>query len=132
VELAGALNLDGVYAELGQADVFVLLTEIGPSGYRDGFPTVVLEAMAAGLPVLATGLSGIPEMVVDGVTGMLVRERDPEAASAALACLLESAELRQSMGHAGRARVRDLFALDAAADQLTALLAQNTSPAAPK
>jgi glycosyltransferase involved in cell wall biosynthesis len=124
VELVGALALDGVYAELRQADVFVLLTEIGPSGYRDGLPTVILEAMAAGLPVLATSLSGIPEMVLDGVTGLLVRERDVEGASRALECLLGSAELRRVMGLAGQARVRSLFDLDRSADQLAALLTQ--------
>jgi glycosyltransferase involved in cell wall biosynthesis len=122
VELVGAQALDGVYAELRQADVFVLLSEIGRSGYRDGFPTVILEAMAAELPVLATSLSGIPEMVLDGVTGMLVRERDVDEATLALECLLESAELRRLMGRAGRARVRDLFDLDQSADQLAALL----------
>jgi glycosyltransferase involved in cell wall biosynthesis len=129
VELVGAMSLDGVYAELRQADLFVLLAEIGPSGYRDGFPTVILEAMAAGLPVLATSLSGIPEMVLDGVTGMLVRERDVEGASRALECLLESAELRRAMGLAGRARVRDLFDLDRSAGELAVLLNQRWPPA---
>ena len=127
VVLVGARPLDRVYAELLEADVFVLLSEIGRSGYRDGFPTAILEAMAAGLPVLSTSLSGIPEMVLDGVTGMLVRERDVEAASQALECLLESAELRLSMGQRGQARVRELFDIDQSADQLTALLIQSRS-----
>jgi glycosyltransferase involved in cell wall biosynthesis len=130
VELVGARQLDGVYAELSEADVFVLLSEIGRSGYRDGFPTAILEAMAAGLPVVSTSLSGIPEMVVDGVTGVLVRERDVEAASHALECLLESAELRRVMGQAGQARVHRLFNLDTSADQLAALLTQDWQPAA--
>jgi colanic acid/amylovoran biosynthesis glycosyltransferase len=80
--------------------------------------------MAAGLPVLATSLSGIPEMVLDGVTGLLVRERDVEAASRALECLLESDELCRAMGRAGQVRVRELFNLDRSADQLAALLLQ--------
>jgi glycosyltransferase involved in cell wall biosynthesis len=122
VELVGALGLDEVYAAMRQSDVFVLLTEIGPSGYRDGFPTVILEAMAAGLPVLATSLSGIPEMVEDGVTGLLVPERDPELACRALMCLLQSPDLRQAMGAAGRARVRERFDLAQSADQLATLL----------
>jgi glycosyltransferase involved in cell wall biosynthesis len=122
VELVGAMPLDAVYSELRQADVFVLLTEIGPSGYRDGLPTVILEAMAAGLPILATSLSAIPEMVLDGVTGMLVPERDVEGASRALECLLQSADSRRRMGLAGQARVRELFDLEQSADQLAALL----------
>jgi len=125
VELVGARPLDGVYAELLEADVFVLLSEISRSGYRDGFPTAILEAMAAGLPVLSTSLSGIPEMVLDGVTGMLVRERDVEAASQALECLLESAELRRSMGRRGQARTRELFDVDQSAGQLAALLTES-------
>lgn len=123
VELCGAQDLDCVYAELRQADVFVLLSEIGRSGYRDGFPTAILEAMAAGLPVVSTSISGIPEMVLDGVTGVLVRERDVEGASRALECLFESRESCHAMGRAGQARVRDLFDLERSADELASLLA---------
>jgi colanic acid/amylovoran biosynthesis glycosyltransferase len=122
VELTGAKPLEAVYAELREANVFALLCEIGRSGYRDGFPTAILEAMAAGLPVLSTTLSGIPEMVADGATGILIPERDVEAATRALACLLESSELRQAMGKAGQARVRELFGLHDGADRLAALL----------
>jgi colanic acid/amylovoran biosynthesis glycosyltransferase len=129
VTLLGPLPLDRVYAELLEADVFAFLAEIGPSGSRDGFPTVVLEAMAAGLPVLSTTLVGIPEMVLDGVTGVLVPERNIDAATRALERLLESADLRGSMGLAGQARVRELFNLDDSADKLAALLSR-TQPAA--
>jgi colanic acid/amylovoran biosynthesis glycosyltransferase len=127
VELVGARPLDAVYAELLKADVFVLLSEIGRSGYRDGFPTAILEAMVAKLPVLATSLSGIPEMVLDGVTGLLVGERDVEAASRALECLLESAQLRRSMGEQGHRRVHELFDLDRSADELAGLLTASRS-----
>ena len=125
VELAGAKPLDEVYAAMSTADVFVLLSEIGPSGYRDGFPTVILEAMAAGLPVVSTSLSGIPEMVLDGVTGKLVRERDVDGARQALECLLDSADLRHAMGCRGRARVREVFDIERSADQLAALLGRD-------
>jgi glycosyltransferase involved in cell wall biosynthesis len=125
VELAGPMALDQIYAELRKADVFALLAEIGPSGNRDGLPTVVLEAMAAALPVLSTSLVGIPEMVQDGVTGLLVPERDIDAANRGLERLLESSELRRRMGLAGRARVRELFDLDRSANQLAALLTDN-------
>ena len=122
VELLGPMALDRVYAELRGADVFALLAEIGPSGSRDGLPTVILEAMAAELPVLSTILVGIPEMVQDGVTGVLVPERDVDGASRGLERLLQSAELRRAMGLAGLRRVRELFDLDHSADQLAALL----------
>jgi glycosyltransferase involved in cell wall biosynthesis len=130
VELVGPLALDRVYAELREADVFALLAEIGPCGNRDGLPTVVLEAMAAGLPVLSTILVGIPEMVQDGVTGILVPERDVASASRALERLLESAELRRELGLAGRIRVRELFNLDHSADQLAGLLSNHAHPPA--
>jgi glycosyltransferase involved in cell wall biosynthesis len=130
VELVGPMALDRIYAELRKADVFALLAEIGPGGNRDGLPTVVLEAMAAGLPVLSTILVGIPEMVQDGVTGILVPERDVAAAGRALERLLESAELRRELGLAGRTRVRELFDLDHSADQLAALLTNHGQLAA--
>jgi glycosyltransferase involved in cell wall biosynthesis len=129
VQLLGALPLDRVYAELADADVFTLLAEIGPCGYRDAFPTVILEAMAAGLPVIASSLSGIPEMVVEGVTGMLVRERDIEGATEALRLLLDSTELRRTMGRAGKLRVRQLFSVEHSAEELTSLLTQSCPPA---
>lgn len=124
VELTGALPLEAVYREMDQADIFALLCEIGPRGYRDGFPTVVLEAMAAELPVVATTISGLPEMVIDGVSGLLVRERDVESAALALERLVESADLRRSMGGAGGARVRASFDIDQSAGTLAALLKQ--------
>jgi colanic acid/amylovoran biosynthesis glycosyltransferase len=68
-------------------------------------------------------------MVQDGVTGVLVPERDVDAASRALERLLESAELRREMGLAGLARVRQLFDLEHSADQLAALLTNHGHPA---
>jgi glycosyltransferase involved in cell wall biosynthesis len=130
VELAGARPLDEVYSAMSDADVFVLLSEIGPAGYRDSFPTVILEAMAAGLPVLSTSLSGIPEMVVDGVTGYLVRERDVESATQALECLLESEQLRRSMGERGRTRAHELFDVEHSADRLVGLFTDSASSGA--
>ena len=121
VALLGTLPLDAVYAELQAADIFVLLCEIGPSGYRDGFPTAILEAMAAGLPVVSTTLSGIPEIVAHGVTGYLVAERAVEQATATLADLCASPDRRKQMGDAGRARVLDRFDLAGSVARLAAL-----------
>lgn len=122
VRLRGPLSLRDVYAALGEADVFVLLSEIGVDGYRDGFPTVILEAMAAGLPVVSTWISGTPEMVVPEETGLLVHERDDAAAADALERLLEDETLRWRMGAAGRRRVEERFQLDQSADRLAALI----------
>ena len=127
VELTGPLPLGDVYRAMRVADVFVLLSEIGVNGYRDGFPTVILEAMAMGLPVVATWISGIPEMVEDQVTGLLVPERDPSAAGAAIQRLLQDPGLRTRMGSAGKERVSLLFALDRSADQLARILSETLS-----
>jgi colanic acid/amylovoran biosynthesis glycosyltransferase len=127
VGLAGLLPIGDVYRAMRQADVFVLLSEIGVNGYRDGFPTVILEAMAMGLPVVSTWISGIPEMVEDEVTGILVPERDPPAASVAIRRLLQDPPLRRRMGLAGRERVGRLFAINQSADQLAQLLSNALS-----
>jgi colanic acid/amylovoran biosynthesis glycosyltransferase len=127
VELSGPLPLGEVYRAMRLADIFVLLSEIGVNGYRDGFPTVILEAMAMGLPVVSTWVSGIPEMVEHQVTGILVPERDPSAAAAAVRRLLQDPALRMEMGSAGRQRVSRLFALDQSADELAGLLAETLS-----
>ena len=122
VELAGSLPIRYVYRAMRAADVFVLLSEIGVNGYRDGFPTVILEAMTMALPVVSTWVSGIPELVEDQVTGILVPERDALAASAAIRRLLQDPELRSRMGAAGKQRASRLFPLGESADQLARLL----------
>jgi starch synthase len=73
---------------------------------------VNLEAMAVGLPVVASATGGIPEVVVDGVTGFLVAPRDDAAMAAAIVTLLKDPDLRQRMGQAGLARARELFSAD--------------------
>jgi glycosyltransferase involved in cell wall biosynthesis len=123
VELAGAQPLAAVYAAMREADVFVLLSEVGVSGLRDGFPTVLLEAMALRLPVVSTWVSGIPEIVRHGVTGFLVPERRPRAAAAAIGRLAGDAALRARFGQAGWERVRHRFDLERSADRLARVLA---------
>ena len=71
----------------------------------------VLEAMAAGLPVVASAVGGIPELVVDGETGLLVPPGDPDALADALGKLITDPELRQRLGAAGRARAEACFDL---------------------
>ena len=80
---------------------------------RDPLPRVVMEAMCRGIPVVATRVDGIPEMVVDGETGFLVDSEDAAGFAAATARLLAEPELRARMGAAARARARQLFSEDA-------------------
>src|SRR5206468_7226784 len=84
------------------ADVFVLPAVHDARGNVDGLPNVILEAMASGLPVVASGISGIPLAVEDGRTGRLVPEGDPEALLGALRELLADPVRRRGMGEGGR------------------------------
>jgi glycosyltransferase involved in cell wall biosynthesis len=92
---------------LARADVFA------HSSRWEGFGLVLLEAMLAGLPVVATRVSAVPEIVVDGETGFLVPPRNEEALSARLAELLDDASLRARLGAAGRERARTEFSVEA-------------------
>ena len=87
-------------------DIFVM------SSVTEGLGTSVLDAMACSKPVVATTAGGIPETVVDGVTGLLVQPRDHEAMARAVITLLADDNLRQRMGNAGLRRVRDSFSVD--------------------
>lgn len=92
---------------LHQASLFVL------SSLTEAMPNVILEAMATGLPVVATRVGGLPEVVVSGETGWLVPPRDIPALAAALDSLLGDPAARQAFGRAGRARVEGEFSLAA-------------------
>ena len=87
----------------------------------DQLPTVVMEAMAAGLPVVSTPISGLPEMVVDGQTGMLVPEHQPHTLAEALGRLLNDRERARSLGQTGRQRASDLFAIETSVRKLRQL-----------
>jgi glycosyltransferase involved in cell wall biosynthesis len=76
---------------------------------RDGIPNVLVEAMACGAPVVTTNISGIPELVSDGVDGLLVPPADPAALAAAVMRLHRDGALAARLGAAGRATVRDRF-----------------------
>jgi glycosyltransferase involved in cell wall biosynthesis len=88
---------------LAQATLFAL------SSVTEALPNVVLEAMAAGLPVVATNVGGVPEAVQDGCTGWLVPPRDPPRLARAMLNLLADTGLRRTFGQAGRARVEQEF-----------------------
>jgi glycosyltransferase involved in cell wall biosynthesis len=100
---------------LALADIFAL-----PS-VSEGMPIAIMEAMAVGLPVVATAVDGTPELVVDGQTGILVPSGDPSAFANALRPLIADAELRRALGQAGRQRVDSGFSdssMAAATDRL--------------
>ena len=109
VSLPGPLPRGELIRRLPHAAVVAVPCLVGKDGNRDGLPTVILEAMASGVPVVATRVTGIPEAVEDGGTGRVLEPGRPEALAAALAELLANPDLRRSMGAAGRRRAGELF-----------------------
>jgi glycosyltransferase involved in cell wall biosynthesis len=109
---------EDVPALLAAAKLFVL-----PS-HEEGFPNALLEAMAHGLPVVATRVGGVPEAVVHGETGLLVPPQDPAALAEALSALLRDPDLAQKMGRAGRERAASQFTLDRMVRETEALYAE--------
>ena len=106
VRFLGSRDREEIPKILSITDIFVL-----PS-LLEGLPTVVIEAMAAGCPVVATAVAGTPEVVIDGKTGFLVNSRDSEALAQEIAQLLKDPLLRQKMGETGVRRVEEHFALE--------------------
>ncbi|MEM9755872.1 MAG: glycosyltransferase family 4 protein, partial [Pseudomonadota bacterium] len=115
VRFTGYQSQEEVAQILATADAFVL-----PS-FAEGVPVVLMEALAAGLPVIATRITGVPELVEDGVSGLLVTPGDPGALAAAIADLSARADRGRSLGAAGRKTVRAEFAIDREAARLAAL-----------
>ncbi|HEX6387492.1 MAG TPA: glycosyltransferase family 4 protein [Anaerolineae bacterium] len=113
IEFLGYLS--NMPQQLHQTDIFVL-----PS-YREGAPRVLLEAAACGLPVVATDVPGCREMVLDGVTGLLVPPQDSRALARAIIELLQKPELRRQMGQAGRKRVEAEFDIRAITEKYLAV-----------
>jgi glycosyltransferase involved in cell wall biosynthesis len=112
VNLLGSLSQDAVLEKLQAADIFALASTTDAQGATDVFPTVILEAMASARPVVSTRLAGIPELVVDGQTGMLAPPGDSTALAHALEQLLRHPELRLRFGDAGRARIEQHFRIE--------------------
>ena len=119
-EWAGALARPDLLARLRAADLFVLASRVARDGDRDGLPNVLLEAQSQGLPCVATRVSAIPELIEDGVNGILSPPGDPAALAAGIERLLRDPCLRRRLGSAGERRVRVEFSSVAGADRLAA------------
>jgi glycosyltransferase involved in cell wall biosynthesis len=129
VIIHGSRKRQEVAEMMRAADVKVLASVPTAEGKREGIPVVIMEAMASGLPVISSQLSGIPELVDDGRTGILVQPGDAEALAAALQKLYENPALRLSMGQAGREKVLREFNMKINVTALANLFAHNAERA---
>jgi glycosyltransferase involved in cell wall biosynthesis len=108
----GAQPQDEVLRLYRSADLFVLASRIADDGDRDGLPNVLMEAQSQRLPVLATAVAAVPELIVDGESGLLTSPGEPAALARLLARLIGDPALRRRLGEAGFARVRRDFDQD--------------------
>jgi len=118
VRLHGGLPRDEVVKLMSKVDVVALASTPTKAGRKEGIPVSLMEAMASGLPVVATAITGIPELVDPGVSGFLVPPGDPCALADALQALERDSTLRERMGRAGREKVVREFNLPVNAQRL--------------
>ena len=123
VVLHGALPQSRVREVVQAAAVFAAPCVVAADGNRDGLPTVLIEAMALGTPSVGTPVTGIPEIVRAGDTGLLVPERDPEALAAALGALLDDGVLRSRLAGGARELVEAEFDVERQARRLGEIFA---------
>ena len=122
VALSGARPMGEVRRRLIAANVFVLPSIIDPDGGMDNLPTVIMEAMATGLPIVSTTIGGIPEMVVENETGFLVQPGDAAALADAIEQVIDDRLLAQRLGQGGYERAQQLFSIDKNVRELCTLI----------
>ena len=109
VRFAGALPFSAVRERYARADIFVLPCVVARDGRRDVTPNALIEAMATGLPVISTPVAGVPEIVEDGVSGVLVPPGDAAALAGGIERLAADPAARAALGAAARRRIEDRF-----------------------
>jgi len=112
ITLLGWQDADQIRRLYREADVFLLPSVTAQNGDHEGTPTALIEAQAAGLPIVSTRHAGIPEVTLNGESALLVPERDTSTLVASLALLLNRPDLRLQMGRCGRAFVAQHFDLE--------------------
>jgi glycosyltransferase involved in cell wall biosynthesis len=118
IEWRGALAQPDVLAAYREADLFVLASKVAKDGDRDGLPNVLVEAQSQRLACVSTEVSGIPELIEQGMTGLLVPPSDPSALAQAMSALIRDPARRAAMGAAGERLVRGSFSMRSGNDEL--------------
>jgi len=122
VKLLGPKPQHEIAEHLAMGTVFVLPSVIDASGGMDNLPTVIMEAMATGLPVISTPIGGIPEMVVQNETGMLVSAGDSSALASAIERIIADLSLARRLGENGYKRANELFSIEKNVRELLATI----------
>jgi glycosyltransferase involved in cell wall biosynthesis len=123
IDWRGALPQEQVLDLYRGSDLFVLPCRVAGDGDRDGLPNVLVEAQSQGLCCISTTVSGVPELIDDEVTGILVPPEDAQVLAGALERAIAAPDLRRQLGEAGERRVREQFDYHASVAQLVALFA---------
>ena len=122
VKLLGPKPQHEIAEHLAMGTVFVLPSLIDASGGMDNLPTVIMEAMATGLPVISTPIGGIPEMVVQNETGVLVPAGDSSALASAIERVIADFSLARRLGENGYKRANELFSIEKNVRELLATI----------
>ena len=131
VRLTGPLSQTDIRRQLAASQLFVLACQPERDGGSDNLPTVIAEAMFAGLPVISTDLAGIPEMIADGEDGVLIPIRDPAALASAILSLLSDPVRALQLAAHGRASALAKFSIEHTARELKHLLIRRARIAPP-
>ncbi len=128
LQLVGNATEEEVAQQLEWTDLLVLPSIVASDGNTEGIPVSLMEAMAGGVPVVATRVSGIPELVVDGETGRLVEPGDADALARAIREAAEDVEGSIRLAEAARSKVRDEFSLSKCVRRLAAEIDRHSIP----
>ncbi|MEC5271998.1 glycosyltransferase [Caldifermentibacillus hisashii] len=121
IELLGKLDSKKIGEYLSDSDIFVLPCITAKDGDMDGIPVSIMEAMAYKVPVISTRISGIPELIINGESGLLVEEKDSEMLAEALEKLILNKRLRLILGKSGRRKIEEEYNLDQNVNKLIEL-----------